>query len=152
MLDVLENHHRGAEFLEVRTWGFVEVFLNKVRGLLEDAVEAVVVFEESLAGCHDGVVLSRGGWGSFLRFQNGHLQVSPFARGMGESLGPAPWERAGGTRRPARLADGIVGEAGGWGHSLAGLCGNRGGRMMVEALGFRLEAGGFRLEAGDWRP
>jgi len=121
MLDVLENHHRGAEFLEVRTWGFVEVFLNKVRGLLEDAVEAVVVFEESLAGCHDGVVLSRGGWGSFLRFQNGHLQVSPFARGMRESLRAGAMGKSGRNARAARLADGIVGEAGGWGHSLAGL-------------------------------
>jgi len=100
ILDIFENHHRGAEFLEVRTWGFVEVFFNKVRGLLEDAVEAVVVVEESLAGCHEGLVLSRGGWGCFLRFQNGHLRGCPFARGMAESLRAAPWERAGGTRRP----------------------------------------------------
>jgi hypothetical protein len=110
ILGVFENHHRGAEFLEVRTWGFVEVLFNNVHGPLEDAVEAVVVFEEFLAGCHDGVVLSRGDGG-----------ISR-AGAMGKS---------GRNTRATRLADGIVGETGGWGHSLAGLCGNRGGRMML---------------------
>jgi hypothetical protein len=100
MLGIFENHHRGAELFQVRTWRLIEVLFNKVRGLLEDAVEAVVVVEESLVGCHDGFLLSRGEWGSLLRSQNGRLRGCPFARGMGESLGPGPWERAGGMSRP----------------------------------------------------